>query len=62
MILLHLRDNSSILLNPRHIKYVEKYPTSTYVLYDLGDKITDKMVIETPEEIQKLINEQFIPF
>ena len=62
MILLHLRDNSAILLNPRHIKYVEKYPNSTYVLYDLGDKITDKMVMETPEEIQKLINEHFIPF
>ena len=62
MILLHLRDNSSILLNPRHIKYVEKYPNSTYILYDIGDKITDKYVIETPEEIQKLINEYFIPF
>lgn len=53
MILLHLRDNSSILLNPRHIKYVEEYPNITYILYDIGDKIIDKYVIETPEEIQE---------
>lgn len=62
MILLHLRDNSSLLLQIMNIKYVERYPTHTYILYDTGDKIIDRYVIETPEEIQKLIEKQFIPF
>lgn len=62
MILLHLLDDSEILMNLKQILYVQQYTHSTSITYKIGEKEHIIVVKETPSEIQELINKIYITF